>query len=393
MGRGGLWSLRSAMRWSIKIGRYAGIDVYLHVTFLLFLGFIGAAQMLSGAALGSVVEAVLFFLAVFGCVLLHEFGHALTAGQFGIRTRDITLLPIGGVARLERMPDRPLQELWVAIAGPAVNVGIVFLLVAWLVITGNTVGGLDWDLTEGSFATRLLTVNLVLVIFNLIPAFPMDGGRVLRALLALRLDYAKATQIAATLGQGFALVFAFFGLMGLLGGGGNPLLLFIALFVWIGASQEAGMAQFRSALGGATVRDAMLTSFSVLTPQEPLARAVDLVMSGSQQDFPVVQGSQVVGILTRQRLLSALAESGKWTPVGSVMEPSVATVSMRESLESTMAAHQGKPFVLLPVMDRGVLVGLLTWENVSEYVLIRSALGVHRTSPTVLAQQPPVLRR
>ncbi|MBL9137492.1 MAG: site-2 protease family protein [Verrucomicrobiales bacterium] len=380
------------MRWSIKLGRYAGIDVYVHVTFLLFLGFIGAAQVLSGAALGSVVEAVLFFIAVFGCVLLHEFGHALTARQFGIRTRDITLLPIGGVARLERMPDRPLQELWVAIAGPAVNVGIVLLLVAWLAISGASVGGLDWDLTEGSFATRLLTVNLVLVIFNLIPAFPMDGGRVLRALLALRLDYAKATQIAATLGQGFALVFAFFGLMGLLGGGGNPLLLFIALFVWIGASQEVGMAQFRSALGGATVGEAMLTHFSALAPHDPLARAVDLVMAGSQQDFPVVNGNQVVGILTRQRLLSALAESGKWTAVGAVMEPSVASVSTRESLEATMAAHQGKPFALLPVMDRGVLVGLLTWENVSEYVLIRSALGGHRAGPSVLPQ-PPILRR
>lgn len=347
--------------------------------------------MLSGAALGAVVEAVLFFVAVFGCVLLHEFGHALAARQFGIRTRDITLLPIGGVARLERIPDRPLQELWVALAGPVVNVGIAAFLVIWLSVTGGLFRGIDLDLTEGSFASRLLTVNVVLVVFNMIPAFPMDGGRVLRALLAIRLDYARATQIAATLGQGFALVFAFFGLMGLLGGGGNPLLLFIALFVWIGASQESGAAQFRSALGGATVRDAMLTQFSFLAPHETLSRAVELVMSGSQQDFPVVNGRQVVGILTRQRLLAALAEGGKWVPVGSVMDSNVATVPTHASLEATMAAHQGRPFALLPVLDRGELVGLLTWENVSEYVLIRSALGVHRGRP-VLVPQPPVLR-
>ncbi|MCC7374708.1 MAG: site-2 protease family protein [Verrucomicrobiales bacterium] len=379
------------MKWSLKIGRYAGIDVYLHVTFLLFLGFIGAAQTLSGAAFGAVVEAVLFFVAVFGCVLLHEFGHALAARQFGIRTRDITLLPIGGVARLERMPDRPLQELWVALAGPAVNVGIATLLVIGLAVSGTLRGGLDLDMTEGSFAVRLLTVNVVLVIFNMIPAFPMDGGRVLRALLAIRLDYAKATQIAATLGQGFALVFAFFGLIGLLGGGGNPLLLFIALFVWIGASQETGMAQFRSALGGATVRDAMLTNFLSLAPHEPLARAVELVMAGSQQDFPVVNGRQVVGILTRKRLLAALAEGGKAIPIGSIMDSNVGSVTAQESLEATLAAYQGKPFALLPVLDRGELVGLLTWENVSEYVWIRSALGVHRGRPGLVAQ-PPILR-
>lgn len=379
------------MKWSLKIGRYAGIDVYLHVTFLLFLGFIGAAQTLSGAAFGAVVEAVMFFVAVFGCVLLHEFGHALAARQFGIRTRDITLLPIGGVARLERMPDRPLQELWVALAGPAVNVGIATLLVIGLAVSGTLRGGLDLDMTEGSFAVRLLTVNVVLVIFNMIPAFPMDGGRVLRALLAIRLDYAKATQIAATLGQGFALVFAFFGLIGLLGGGGNPLLLFIALFVWIGASQETGMAQFRSALGGATVRDAMLTNFLSLAPHEPLGRAVELVMAGSQQDFPVVNGRQVVGILTRKRLLSALAEGGKGIPIGSIMDSNVGSVTAQESLEATLAAYQGKPFALLPVLDRGELVGLLTWENVSEYVWIRSALGVHRGRPGLVAQ-PPILR-
>lgn len=378
------------MKWSIRIGRWAGIDVYLHVTFLLFLLFIGAAHFLGARSLVVAVQGVAFFCAVFGCVLLHEFGHALTARHYGIRTRDITLLPIGGVARLERLPDRPLQELWVALAGPAVNVGIAVGLVLWLGLTGWTPSVADLDMMEGSFATRLLVVNLMLVFFNLIPAFPMDGGRVLRALLALRMDYARATQIAASLGQGIALLFALFGLMGLLGGMGNPLLLFIALFVWIGASQEAGMAQFRSVLSGATVRDAMVTHFHGLTPGDPLARAVDLVMAGSQQDFPVLDGDRVVGVLTRQRLLAALAEQGKGLPVAAAMEREFPLVDAEQSLEGVVASQTGQRVPgIIPVQSHGRLVGLLTWDNLTDYVMIQTAL---RRPRAPLGSQPPVLR-
>ncbi len=377
------------MRWSVKVGRYAGIDVYLHVTFLLFLLFIGAAQMLGAGSVGAALDGVLFFVAVFGCVLLHEFGHALAARQYGIRTRDITLLPIGGVARLERMPDRPAQELWVAIAGPLVNVGIVVVLGLWLLVSGQGISLRGMDLTQGSFAGRVLFVNLMLVVFNLIPAFPMDGGRVLRALLAMRMDYARATQIAAALGQGFALVFAFFGLLGILGGMGNPLLLFIALFVWIGASQEAGAAQFRSVLTGATVRDAMLTSYFTLSGRDPLARAVDLVMAGSQHDFPVVEQGRVVGLLTRQRLMAALAEHGKGAPVALAMEVQFPTLGPDELLDDVLSGQASRPTGLTPVIVNGQLVGLLTWENVTEFVMIRTALKATRTPA---GSVPPVLR-
>lgn len=377
------------MKWSLKIGRFAGIDVFLHVTFVLFLVFIGAAHFMGGQSVGAAVEGVLFFCAVFGCVLLHEFGHALTARRFGVRTRDITLLPIGGVARLEKLPDRPLQELWIAVAGPAVNVGIALGLGSWLFLRGQSLGPGGFNLMHGSFASRLLLVNVMLVVFNMIPAFPMDGGRVLRSLLALKLDYARATQIAATLGQGIALVFAFFGLLGFLGGMGNPLLLFIAFFVWIGASQEAGLAQFRSNLSGATVRDAMVTSFFQLAPGEPLARAVDLVMAGSQQDFPVLDGPRIVGVLTRQRLLSALAEKGKWAPVAQAMDQDFSVVDVDMALEAALAlagVQAGR--ALIPVLDRGHLVGLLTWDNVTDFVLIQSAL---RRPRAVASAVPPVL--
>jgi Zn-dependent protease len=244
------------MKWSWKLGEVAGIGVYMHMTFLLLIGWVVLSYWLQGNSVAATLVGVGFILALFGCVVLHELGHALMAKKYGIKTRDITLLPIGGVARLERIPDDPRQELWVALAGPAVNVVIAGVLLIWIYLSGG-LGALQPLLmvTSGSFVERLMAVNLILVVFNMIPAFPMDGGRVLRALLAMRLEYTRATQIAASLGQAIALLFGFLGLLI------NPFLLFIALFVWIGAAQEASLVQMKSALAGIPVRRAMVTDF------------------------------------------------------------------------------------------------------------------------------------
>ena len=248
------------MKWSWKIGRFAGIDVHIHATFLLLIAFYGFTYWQQTGTVSGTLEGIAFLLALFLSVVLHEYGHALTARRYGIKTADITLLPIGGVARLERMPDKPIQELWVALAGPAVNVVIAAVLFVYLLVTNTFVPLTGMTLTGGPFIERLLSVNLSLVLFNLLPAFPMDGGRVLRALLALRLDYVRATQIAATVGQGMALLFGILGLFS------NPFLVFIALFVWIGAQQEASMVQMKYALGGIPVRQAMQTEFAALNP-------------------------------------------------------------------------------------------------------------------------------
>lgn len=227
------------MRWSYRIARVAGIEVRIHVTFLILLAWFGWMFWQEGGMAGA-VQGVGFILLLFLCVLLHEFGHAFAARVYGIRTPDITLLPIGGVARLERMPDKPVQELVVALAGPAVNVVIILVLIFVLAANIRMANFAELDRVGGSLAAKLLTVNVMLVLFNAIPAFPMDGGRVLRSLLAMKLNYVLATTIAARIGQVLAVGFAVVGIFG------APMLLFIALFVFAGAEQELAYARFRS---------------------------------------------------------------------------------------------------------------------------------------------------
>lgn len=361
------------MSWSFRIGRFFGIDVFVHFTFVLVLGFLAVAHWMAEREAARVVEGVLFFLALFLCVLLHEFGHALTARRYGVKTRDIVLLPIGGVARLERMPSEPRQEFWIALAGPAVNVVIAGILALVLTLL-NAWQPLDQlSPTAGGFAERLLVANLFLIGFNLLPAFPMDGGRVVRALLAMRIGFARATRIAATLGQGMAFLFALVGVLA-----PWPMLLLIALFVWIGAAQEAGAAQFKSSLEGVTVERAMMTQFSTLAPGDTLARAVDLILAGSQQDFPVVEDHTIRGVLTRKALLAALARQSPSTVVGEIMSREFEVTNPDEPVEDAITRGRAQEMVLLPVVQGGNLVGLLTLENISEYVLIQAALRERR---------------
>jgi CBS domain-containing protein len=225
----------------------------------------------------------------------------------------------------------------------------------------------------GGFAERLLVLNVFLVLFNMLPAFPMDGGRVVRSLLAMRLGFARATRIAATLGQGMAFLFALVGLLT-----PQPMLLLIALFVWIGAAQEASAAQFTSSLRGVTVERAMMTDFHVLEPDDSLGRAVQLILAGSQQDFPVVAEGKVIGVLTRRALLEGLAKGGPITPVGQAMRTQVEMARPDEMVEDALARGRVQELQLLPVVRDQRLVGLLTVENISEYVAIQAALQVKR---------------
>jgi len=352
------------MRWSFGIGSIAGIRVELHVTFLLFVGWIAVTQGLLGAHPEHALRTLALILLVFGCVLLHELGHALAARRYGIRTRDIVLLPIGGVARLERMPDKPAQEIVVAIAGPAVNVAIAAALWA---LGGLRDRGSFW-LPGGDLVDALLSVNLLMVGFNLIPAFPMDGGRVLRALLATRLPYVKATRIAALIGQGFALLF------GVVGFFYNPNLMLVALFVFLAAGEEHAIVRTRASLSGLPTRAAMISLFEVLQSHDTLQHAVDLLMAGSQQDFPVVEGTVPIGLLTRADLLDALRHAGPETPVGEIVAPDHEVAEAGEPLEDTLQRMRDLKRPALPVVSGGRLVGVVTLENVSELLLVQKAM-------------------
>lgn len=357
------------MSWSIPIIRVAGIQLRIHVTFLLLIGWI---------ALGS-GSAVIFVLLLFLCVVLHEFGHALAAKSYGINTPDITLLPIGGVARLERIPEEPKQELVIAIAGPLVNVIIAACL--YLVIGARGHVAPQNAMQSGDMLIGLFQINVWLLLFNLLPAFPMDGGRVLRALLATRLTYARATQVAATVGQAFAFIFGIVGLFGIPGlFHANPFLIFIAFFVYIGASQEAALAQMRDVSRRFPVSSAMVREFRTLPATATLQEAVDALLATSQHDFPVLdEGGSVAGILTRHDLIAALHKGDANIRVADVMRRDIPTVTTGTHFEEAFRIMQECNCPAVPVLD-GMkrLVGLLTPENVSELMMVQSALPRRR---------------
>ncbi len=379
------------MGWSIRIARIAGIDVKVHVTFFLLLAWIGLAYYAEGGP-DAAVAGVAFILALFGCVLLHEFGHALTARLFGIPTPDITLLPIGGVARLQRMPDKPGQEILVALAGPAVNVVIAAVLFGALGTFRDPARIEELASPQVGLLPKLAVVNVWLVLFNLLPAFPMDGGRVLRAVLALFMRYATATQVAARVGQGMAFLFGLAGLFG------NPMLLFIALFVYLAAAQESSYAQMKEAAQGLLVRDAMLTRFTVVDAGAALEEAIDALLRTGQHDFPVVDArGTVVGILTRDDMIAGYRGQGPDTPVTEVMHRDVPTIRADAPLEDALRQMQECACPGLAVVDRhGRVVGLVTPESVGELMMIQAILprgtapswhrDLGRTGPPVGAQ-------
>jgi Zn-dependent protease/CBS domain-containing protein len=367
------------MRWSWTVVRIAGINVDVHATFLILLAWIALADYEQARTASAALAGVLLTLAIFASVVLHELGHALTAARFGVRTRSITLLPIGGVARLERMPERPRQELAIAIAGPAVTFAIIAALYLVLSATGSPVtlpttpaapapptGSL------GSFVAQVMWVNVVLLVFNLLPAFPMDGGRVVRAALAMRMTFARATEIAARLGKTFALLFALAGLFVV----SNPFLVVIAVFVWLSAAAEAAAAQLKATVGDVPVARAMITAIRTLSATQPVSAAVDEVRSGFQHDFPVVDdhdGHAVAGVLTRETLLKALTDGRANATVGDVMERSFSATTPDESIERALERLQMCHCRTLPVLRGRELVGLLTAEKISEFVMIATA--------------------
>ena len=361
------------MTWSLKIARIAGINVYLHWTFLILLAWIFIANLSAGQSTAEALIGVASILALFACVVLHEFGHALAARRYDIQTQKIVLLPIGGVAMLEKMPENPRHELVVALAGPAVNLAIAGILIAYLLLSGQELpfhllkDFSQIDLNK-DFLSYLLLVNGLLFLFNLAPAFPMDGGRVLRAFLSMRYDRATATNIAAKIGQFLAIGLVFMGFMG------NIWFIFIGLFIYLGASGEANYEAQRSLLSNLTVKDVLMHQYTPLHAWETIGRAVEILLDGQEKEFIVTEDNQIIGTISRDDIIKGLQALGKEERLKRIVNPDWIRLSTSMNLNEAYEQMSGKKLSICPVYDEyGQLVGVLNQENILEAVMIESA--------------------
>jgi Zn-dependent protease len=356
------------MKYSLYLGRVSGIKISVHWTFLILIFWIVFSNLRSGLGFNDIVWSVTFVLAIFFCVILHELGHALTAQRFNIKTREISILPIGGVAQLESIPEKPKEELLVALAGPAVNILIAALLFPFVRFTQD-IGELDSIARVGpaNFFVALMSINLWLALFNLIPAFPMDGGRVLRALLAFKLSHTKATGIAASIGQVLAMVFVFFGFFY------NPFLIFIGFFIFLGAQSEAAYARSKFMLKGFTVRDVAMHDIPVIEGNAPIKEAAAKLLESQNKNFVVNRSGKPVGTLSRDGIIKALGEGGEWISVDDVKDEQLIILSPDMPLEEAWQKLQQEKKPLMLVMSDGVLTGVVDEENMAEFILIQTA--------------------
>jgi len=354
------------MGWSLPIATVKGTVVRLHFTFLLFLVWI-VATAYAQAGPKAAVAAGLFLLLLFLSVTLHEFGHILMARRFGVRTPDVTLLPIGGVARLERIPEQPRQEFLIAMAGPAVNFVIAALLV---LVMGGLPAHVEMSLDNigADLPLHLAYANLALAVFNLIPAFPMDGGRALRALLAARFGYTQGTRSAALVGQVLAVVLGLYGFAI-----GHVILVVVALFVYLAAGSEADAARIRGVSQGGRAADLMITDLRTLPMEATVGDAAEALLRTSHREFPVVDiEGRMQGLLTREGIIKGL-QLGPHTPVSAVLRTDVPTTTTFHSAEvAVQKLQQGAKAVAVTDSD-GRLVGLITWENMLEHLQIAGA--------------------
>ena len=340
---------------SWKITEIAGIGIYIHWSFLVLPLLIAGSQLSAGSGVAVAVQSVVFVLTIFGCVVLHELGHALTARQFGIATHSITLLPIGGVANLDRIPRKPLHELLIALAGPAVNVAIAGVLLLLLVASGMVSIAFNTAAITNSFLLQLLLANIVLVLFNMLPAFPMDGGRVLRSLLATFMPFSKATNLAVIAGQIMAGLFVVVAIATQ-----HWLLLLVAAFVFLAGRSEARMVESEAATEGWSVADAMRRQFHLVPAHITLEQAAQAVLFAPQDSFPVVEDDRLVGMLGKQQALLLLAQGRGHLSVREVMQKNVPALSMNSSLAESLARMETGHYTSMPVVNGGRLVGILS---------------------------------
>ena len=359
------------MKGSFKLGNVAGIGVFVHWTFAILIAYIIFSNYRLGHNAEQITWAVIFILSIFVTVFLHELGHALAAKRYNIKTKDITLLPIGGLARLESIPENPKEELVVAIAGPAVNIALA--IITGLFITIPEIKDLSVELSGGvnasNFFLNFFIVNVWLAVFNLIPAFPMDGGRVLRALLAMKFERHIATNIAARIGQVLAVGFVFLGFFS------NPFLVFIGFFIFIGAQAETEFTLVKSLLKGYTVRDVLMQHYQTIESNEMVKTAVAMLLNGQSRNFLITENGLSVGTLSREEIIKALSEQGENVVIHDVMNKNLVYLDADSPLENAYQQVQQNNASLMPVMENKRLIGTLDTENILEFIMVKGALG------------------
>ncbi len=360
------------MKWSLNLGRIFGIRVLVHWTFLILLAWVVFNEWEKGSDTFTALLTLFYIITLFACVVLHELGHSLTARHFGIKTKKITLLPIGGVASLEQMPEKPRQELLVAIAGPAVNVAIAILLIPFLGSMQTilaSAGKNDYSITPQNFLFYLFLINILLVVFNAIPAFPMDGGRVLRAFLAMHMNRVRATHIASRLGQGIAVLFFIAGFFF------DPFLVFIGIFVFFGAYSENIMVQHLEFIKGHKIGEAMMKKFEIVDADSTIGNIVERILAGSDTVFMVTDKGQFAGIISMQNALAVLKDKGRDAVVRDHLEMGMTTFSPDQNLSAAYYYTQQNRNISCPVIENGKLVGLINSQKINEYMIVQSALS------------------
>lgn len=352
-------------KWSLNIGRVAGITIFIHWTFFILIGWIFLLHFQMGHGVREGLSGIIFILALFACVVLHEFGHSLTARRFGIPTKDITIYPIGGIASLESLPAEPSRELQVALAGPAVNVIIAGILWIYLKSAGQTFdfGAMqNIELTGASFVPNLMYANIVLAAFNLIPAFPMDGGRVLRSLLAMKLEPVKATSIAAKTGQFLAIGFVFFGFFY------NFWLVFIGLFIFLGAGAESRAEEIKQALEGIRAMDVMRLKHGILNPDATLKMAAGHFLNSNEKSFLVMKNGKVLGICDYKDIVDGLREGKGDRKIEAFMQKDFHWLEKGEYLSDKFFLMLQEKQPLFPVRDNGKLVGIVNLDEIQKWI-------------------------
>jgi Zn-dependent protease/predicted transcriptional regulator len=354
---------------SLKLGKLFGIKLAIHWSFLLLIVWIVISSLKQGYSPSEVFWAIAFVLSIFLCVILHELGHALAAKKYGYNTKSIILLPIGGVANLEKIPEEPKQELVVAIAGPIVNIIIAFFLYLILIMTNQLSMPVELSkVTQDNFLIALLSVNVTLVIFNLIPAFPMDGGRVLRALLAFKLNRVRATSLAVIVGRVFAVLFMVYGFYG------NPMLIFIGIFIFIGAQSELDYIVSVNLLKGYKVKDILMTDFKIIPPMATLKDVVSILLNGQDESFIVSESDHIMGVVTKLDVIKGLSQYDENVEVTKVMNPKIIQLSPEMSVQEAYEVMVKNNYSILPVIYNNKLIGVLDLENIYEFMMIKSSI-------------------